>query len=39
MLTYQLVVCFFSIVLPAGVAAVLISMAQDHYRRDREEQS
>ena len=39
MLTYQLVVFLFSIIFPAGVAAVLISLAQDHYRRDQEEQS
>ena len=39
MLTYQLVVFIFSIVFSAGVAAVLISLAQDHFRRNREEQS
>jgi hypothetical protein len=39
MLTYQLVVFFFSIIIPAGVAAIVISMAQDHFRRNREEQS
>ncbi len=39
MCTYQAITWGFSIVFAAGVAAVLISLAQDHYRRDQEEQS
>lgn len=39
MCTYQALTWGISIVIVAGFIAAIISLAQDHYRRDQEEQS
>ncbi len=39
MCTYQSIAWGVSLVIAAGIIAAVISMAQDHFRRDQEEQS